>query len=130
MHYRFGDVAELTGHDIAIDEEKRLIVYRLYWHVLKTAPVDYTVFAHLVDASGEMIANGDSQPFNGDYPTTQWQADEQFVEERTLPLPQASGNYRIFVGLYQPPDDERLPVTNVDSQPVENNEVLLDSILR
>jgi hypothetical protein len=130
MHYRFGDMAELIGHDIVIDEEKRLIVYRLYWHVLKAAPVDYTVFAHLVAASGKMIADGDSQPFNGDYPTTQWRAGEQFVEERTLPLPQASGNYRIFVGLYQPPDDERLPVTNVDGQPVENNEVLLDSILR
>jgi hypothetical protein len=130
MHYRFGDMAELTGHDIAIDVEKRLIVYRLYWHVLKTPPVDYTVFAHLVDASGKMIANGDSQPFNGDYPTTQWQAGEQFVEDRTLPLPQASGDYRIFVGLYQPPNDERLPVTNVDGQPVENNEVFLDSILR
>ncbi len=130
MHYRFGDVAELTGHDIAVVEEKRLIVYRLYWHVLKTAPVDYTVFAHLMDASGKMIASGDSQPFNGDYPTTRWQAGEQFVEERTLPLPQASGNYRISIGLYHLPNGERLPVTDVDSQPVENNEVLLDSISR
>lgn len=130
MRYRFGDVAELTGHDVAIDEEKRLIVYRLYWHVLKTAPVDYTVFAHLMDASGEMIASGDSPPFNGDYPTTQWQAGEQFVEERTLPLPQASGSYRISVGLYQLPNAERLLVTTADGRPVANNEVFLNSIVR
>ena len=38
------------------------------------APLDanYTIFAHLVDADGQIIAQQDQQPLGGRYPTTVW----------------------------------------------------------
>ncbi len=81
-HYRLGDAIELLGYDV--DLQAGEVRYRLYWHALKDGGEDFTVFAHVLDADGTQIGQGDSQPFGGDYPTSAWRAGETFVEERLV----------------------------------------------
>ncbi|RMF04729.1 MAG: hypothetical protein D6768_02525, partial [Chloroflexi bacterium] len=73
---------------------------------------DYTVFVHLLDENDQMVAGSDSQPLNGRYPTTIWQADETIPDTHTLPLPQnlPPGTYRLALGLYHQPSGQRLPL--------------------
>ncbi len=117
--YRLGDAIELMGYDRPqFDREHGVIRYRLYWHVADNAaaiPDDYTVFAHALDDQGAQIGQGDSQPFNGDYPTSMWSAGESFVEERALALTAgvAPDNVILALGLYRLSDGARLPVVDV-----------------
>lgn len=73
----------------------------------------YTLFAHLVDASGNIIAQDDAQPFDGAYPTTLWDANEVVTDSLTLQLPPdlPVGTYALEFGIYRAADIQRLPVT-------------------
>jgi hypothetical protein len=76
--------------------------------------VDYTVFVHLSDPSGYIVAQHDSQPAAGAYPTSAWTPGESLDEEVQVPLPTAlpSGQYRLTVGLYDLKTMARLPVVD------------------
>ena len=76
-HDRLGDAIELVGYDAPqFEPAQGLLKYRLYWRALGTPAEDYTVFAHVLDADGKLIGQADSQPFDGDYPTSVWRAGE------------------------------------------------------
>ncbi|MGB3715399.1 MAG: glycosyltransferase family 39 protein [Candidatus Promineifilaceae bacterium] len=83
------------GEDLIID---------LYWKATGTPSHDYTVFVHLVDADGNLIATGDGPPMSGDYPTSFWREGDQIMDEHimTLPADLLPGTYRISVGFYDP----------------------------
>jgi hypothetical protein len=85
---------------------------RLYWRAASLPDQDYTVFVHLLDSSGKLIAQADSQPRGGDYPTSVWAAGDVIPDDHTLNLPAdlAPGDYVIRVGLYLAPNGPRLPL--------------------
>lgn len=79
----FSGGVELLGAEVSSWAGERLRV-RLRWRA--TAPLDgnYTVFLHYL-RDGERIAQGDSQPVGGHYPTHQWHPgeiinDDHYVE--------------------------------------------------
>ena len=127
--YRLGDSIELTGYDAPwIDGPS--IRYRLYWHVLKLLPEDYTVFAHLLDSNGKTASQGDGPPFDGDYPTSWWRAGEQFVEERSIPLPTRADDFSVVVGLYRLSNGMRLPVFDAAGNAVPDGQIVLKPTVR
>ncbi len=73
---------------------------------------DYTVFVHLVNANGEIVAQGDGPPMGGSYPTGLWDRDEEITDGHIIHIPQdlPSGQYQILVGLYNLDTLVRLPV--------------------
>jgi hypothetical protein len=86
----------------------------LYWEA-KTRPTrDYTVFVHLLNSSGKMVAQADGQPLEGRYPTDLWAAPEKLADRHSLRLPAdlAPGDYRLRIGLYALADGHRVPVLN------------------
>ncbi|MBP6471993.1 MAG: glycosyltransferase family 39 protein [Chloroflexi bacterium] len=104
----FGDQAALVGYDLQPDgADLRL---RLYWQALAPMAVDYTMFAHLLRADGQLLAQHDAQPGNGRYPTTIWDSGEIVVEEVVLRVPPNAVPARIAVGLYRLDTLERLAV--------------------
>ena len=126
--YRLGDAIELIGYDVPrVDANQPSVTYRLYWRAMKDGAQDYTVFAHLLDQSGAQIGLGDSQPFNGDYPTSAWRAGETAVEERAVTLTTGTipENATLAIGLYRLADGTRLPVIDGAGQRVLNDEILL-----
>lgn len=84
----------------------------LYWQALAVPSTDYTVFAHLRNAAGETVAQKDSPPAGGVYPTSLWDSGEIIKDELNIPLEQVKpGQYELVVGLYDFASGARLPVT-------------------
>lgn len=73
---------------------------------------NYTLFAHMTDAQGNIIAQRDAQPLDNAYPTTLWNANEQVTDTLVLEIPRDApwGNYVLEFGVYRARDIERLPL--------------------
>jgi hypothetical protein len=81
----------------------------LRWQALRKLPADYTVFVHVLDSSGALVAQQDSQPRAASYPTSLWDAGEVVDDPHPLTVASAPG-LRLEIGLYTFPDLRRLPV--------------------
>jgi 4-amino-4-deoxy-L-arabinose transferase-like glycosyltransferase len=82
----------------------------LYWEARSKPSLDYTVFVHLVDETGNQVAGADGPPVGGDSPTSWWRSGDQIADthEMKLPAGMPPGDYRIVVGLYDPGSGQRL----------------------
>jgi hypothetical protein len=96
----------------------------LCWESLAPAPLDYTVFVHLYDANGTLLATGDGPPMNGAFPTRLWQPGDVIADTHRLPLPAGNEDYRIGVGLYDPISGARLQAVQA-GQPLPDDTVFL-----
>jgi 4-amino-4-deoxy-L-arabinose transferase-like glycosyltransferase len=79
------------------------IAVELVWRDVRPAPIGYTVFLHVDDAKGNLVAQHDSPPVLGFGPTNAWKAG-QVTEDRfgiALPATLPSGDYDLHVGLYR-----------------------------
>jgi 4-amino-4-deoxy-L-arabinose transferase-like glycosyltransferase len=86
----------------------------LYWRAHGVPAADYTVFVHLLDASGTQVANADGPPVGGDYPTSWWRAGDIVDDRHLLDLPAdlIPGDFTVAVGLYEPGSGERLQLAD------------------
>ena len=88
----------------------------LYWHAAAASPTAYTVFVHLLNASGQVIAQQDSPPTNGNRPTSGWVTNEFIADPHVLTFnaagQQYSGAASIEIGLYDPITGQRVRVGN------------------
>jgi hypothetical protein len=93
------------------------IVVILVWRVSAPPEADYTIFAHLVDASGKIVAQSDAPP-TGDS-TSQWRPTRQYVHATVLPIDANTppGTYRLEIGLYNAATMERVLVLDTNNQP-------------
>ncbi len=74
----------------------------LHWSAATPVSESYTVFTHVVDASGKIVAQQDNLPVGGLAPTTSWQPGKVVWDAYKLQLPGdlAPGEYRLLIGLY------------------------------
>ena len=81
------------------------------WTTEAPLDTDYTIFAHLVDAEGSIIAQHDQQPLGGRYPTTVWEAGEVVSDTISITLPaEAAGKTACLrLGMYDQRSLVRLP---------------------
>jgi hypothetical protein len=75
---------------------------QLAWHVEQTPNRDLTLFLHLLDTSGNIVAQLDRKPFAGRFPTPVWRPGETLVEQVDIPLPSPlqPGRYALRLGWY------------------------------
>lgn len=106
---RFGDVIRLAGYTIALDGDTLRL--QLVWRAEAVPPTDYTVFVHVLDETGLVVAQADAPPLAGGYPTSLWDAGETIFDPRTVSLAGLpSGRYGLRLGWYDPQTGARLPV--------------------
>jgi hypothetical protein len=109
---QFGPFVELTGYDLlpAMHSPGSPLEVTLHWHVLQTPDRDYHVFVHLLDASGEIVAQHDGPAGGGTLPALGWLPGEYLIDPHSLDLPSdlPEGDYRLAVGLYDPATGQRL----------------------
>ena len=88
------------------------LCFELQWHTTRPLPTDYTVFIHVLDQNGQIVAQSDLQPGGGYAPTSGWPIGQPIADRHGLILPPtfAPGEYHIVVGLYGP-DGVRLHTT-------------------
>ncbi len=85
----------------------------LRWQVRESPGMALTTFVHLGDPSQSPLAQGDSVPLGGHYPTTLWATGEVFSDtyELTIPPKLPPGLYPVHIGLYNPENGARQVLT-------------------
>jgi 4-amino-4-deoxy-L-arabinose transferase-like glycosyltransferase len=106
-NYVFGNEVALIGYDLRAQE----LEITLYWKRMTAIADDYTVFVHLLDGSGKIVAQRDSQPSGGRNPTSLWDDGEIVVDHYSFDQ-LARGTYQVRVGLYRADTNERLGLGN------------------
>lgn len=75
----------------------------LLWSVQNTLTIDFTTSVFLLDNSGQVVAQMDSQPFSGQRPTTGWQTDAVIYDPKILQLAGDTvppGSYQVGITVY------------------------------
>lgn len=95
----------------------------LRWQTAQALPPDYSIFVHLLDASGHMLAQADGPPYDGLYPLRNWQPGQIITDARRLAVP--DGLAAIAIGIYDLAANSRLPATDSTSQPLPNDSLII-----
>jgi hypothetical protein len=125
LQSNLSDAVALTGYSsMLVENNYRLF---LFWEVLAPVPQNLTQFVHVRNGANDTVAQIDSQPIGGTYPTTQWRPGETVVDVLDIPIPAdiPPGEYKILAGLYDWKTLERLVVVDDESG---ENAVLVDTI--
>jgi len=108
----FGPSVELVGYDLneATLTPGSSLAVTLHWHALETPDRNYHTFVHLLDAQGNIVAQHDGRPGNGELPTLGWLPGEYLLDPHLVQVPAGlpAGAYRLGVGLYEPKTEVRL----------------------
>ena len=118
----------LIGYDLEPPTDS-LLRLTLYWSTDNPIEVDYTVFVHLLNSKGEIVAQHDRAPAKGDCPTVDWPPHEVIVDRIKLNLPRdlPSDTYRLIAGMYHRSTLQRLPLFQ-DGVQLPQDSVLLTTI--
>jgi 4-amino-4-deoxy-L-arabinose transferase-like glycosyltransferase len=104
---QFGLDLQLRGYtDIPLEPGQPLRM-KLFWKVLGSPSVNYSLFAHLIGDDGQRYAQVDLPHL-----TSHWQADRYLTTELIVPLPASlkAGSYQLVIGWYDPATGQRLPL--------------------
>ena len=110
LEANLGDQMRLFGYDL--DLNKETLDLTLYWEALDQISYDYTIFVHVINANGQIIAQADTQPWwEVPIPTTTWFRGEKLRHHHPITLPGdlPPGDYRLHAGVYYWQTLERLP---------------------
>jgi hypothetical protein len=125
--YRLGDAIGLTGYDLR--RESGDLFLTLHWSSLASVGRDYTVFVHLLNSDGNVVAQADSPPVGGDYPTSLWAPGETIVGQRALDVEGlSSGVYELALGMYLLETGDRLPATDADGERLTHDVIPLTEV--
>lgn len=97
----FGEVGGLVGTRVLPGKDGRLNM-SLLWSSQSITPEDYTVFVHVTDLFGNLIAQDDNMPAFGGYPTSFWDSGDVIEDTHEVVLPSSAGceTYRVEIGMY------------------------------
>jgi hypothetical protein len=82
-----------------IEREAGVPVLNLDWFVGGSIDPDVTVFVHVLNDAGHVVAQADGDLVGGYVPIGVWQKNDRVRESRVLPI-ESAGHYRIALGLY------------------------------
>ncbi|MBN1248254.1 MAG: DUF2142 domain-containing protein [Anaerolineae bacterium] len=119
-----GDVAEIWA--VSVDQEEVMpgspVYIRVNWQPLRWTEEPLTVFVHLIDEAGIVVAQRDTWPGLSRAPTTSWRADVPFVDTYRVDLPAtlyAPNSLTVHIGLYGNTVG-RLPIAVGDAPPTDS----------
>ena len=93
----------------------------LYWQPLAEMEQDYNVFLHVLGRDEQVIAQEDTYPGMGSYPTSLWQVGRVIKDTYgmyVLPESKAPSRFRVDVGVYDRSTGEVLPAFDRDGHPL------------
>jgi hypothetical protein len=82
----------------------------LHWQTSTPIETPYNIFVHLLDATGNLVAQSDVRPEGDVHSTIRWRPGETIEDRHLLELPGdlAAGPYQLVVGLYDLRTGDRL----------------------
>ncbi|MBI5305122.1 MAG: glycosyltransferase family 39 protein [Chloroflexi bacterium] len=92
----------------------------LYWRATAAINRDYTIFAQLIDARGQIVAGVDTQPQHGASPTSRWRANQSTADGMVIPVDAdvPPGEYSLALGWYDLTTMHRLELLNASGEPM------------
>src|SRR5207248_5547182 len=74
----------------------------LYWRSERKLDLNYTISAQLGAEGGDRLAQRDSWPWDGYFPTGEWAVGQQVSDPYVLDLPPSlpAGRYALRLGIY------------------------------
>ena len=122
--HTFGD-AKLDHYGINVGSDG--VRLTLQWSADTQPTTDATWFVHLLDANGQIVAQQDRAPQGGYAPLTRWTPGTPVTDRLFFPL--ASGTntdgWTLRIGWVHPGSNDRVPVIDVQGQPVADGFILL-----
>ena len=108
----------------SVETEAGIPVLNLQWAIAGMIDPNQTVFVHMRDASGRIVAQADGDLIGGMAPLGDWPAGSTIRERRPLIVPRdlQAGRYTVAVGLYNRATLERIA-------PTESNQQITDGAL-
>ncbi len=107
VSYSFDHQIALSGYDARVSADS--LDLTLYWQARVQPMHAYTVFAHVVDASGQPAGQQDNMPVHDQLPTSCWQPGEYVTDPYAIQLKaNAPRPLTIEVGLYRLENGTRL----------------------
>ena len=116
---QFNAAVALVDATATVDDGRLQI--DLTWQVLEPPSPDATVFVHVLDASGQLIAQADGDSLAGTYPFWQWTPGLVARDRRALDV--SGSRLSLWVGLYDRATSERLAATSTGGTPFADNAV-------
>ncbi len=125
----WNDQVRLPGFDLV--QEESTLALTVYWQALQRMDTDYTVFVHLLDEQGNIVAQDDALPRRSTYPTSWWEASEIVADTILLNLTAVPpGEYVLAIGLYDRKTGVRATAVSDTHETFPNNSVPLTTISR
>ena len=110
----FGDQLRLL--DYATDRKDDQLTLRLTWQARQPMNTDYTIFVHVMDQTGQRIAQDDRYSFwLFAQPTRHWPTGESIFSQHIINLPVEAQLGEIQLGVYDSATFERLPLMGGDT---------------
>ena len=117
----FGGLFSLL--EVEVVHEGQEIVVTSWWAARQRIAEDYTLFVHLRDQDGQLLAQADGPPNDGLSPTRIWQAGDVIRDVRRLPAASSEGGTLLF-GAYAALSGERLPAA-LSAQALPDNSYVI-----
>jgi hypothetical protein len=124
---RLGEVIILVGYDQSpLLAPQSPLSITLVWRAEATPDADYTVFVHLIDENGVLIAQDDHPPLEGEYRTSFWAFGDVVRDPYHLTVEDALSPCvcTLMVGMYNSKTGERLPAYDGLGVRFENDAII------
>jgi hypothetical protein len=118
---RFGDFALET---YGIEQTDSGLLVTVQWSLKQVVSDNDTWFIHVVDSSGNVVAQQDRQPQGGYAPTSTWKMGETITDRLYFPDVKGDG-LRLRVGWVDPATHNLLPTVDPDGKAVPDNFILI-----
>jgi hypothetical protein len=111
----FSGEMQLLGYDLATPTAQpgQALELTLYWQALIPMDRNWSIFVHVVDEAGVIVAQRDRYPGAGSLATTLLEPGQTFADHYVIPIPEAAYApvpAELVVGLYDLTDGARLPL--------------------
>jgi hypothetical protein len=107
---RFGEALILDAYRTVWNSTEFRVI--LYWHASARLTQDLVISVQVLDDHGRLIAQHDSEPVNGNLPTTAWPIGLTVRDEHVIAMPDAgTADRRTIVVVYNRTAGTRLPVS-------------------
>ena len=102
-----------------LSQTGQILDVHLRWLPRQPFGQDYSVFLHILDGAGKLVAQADGPPAGGQWPTRYWLAGVPVDDGRAVTLPAGlpAGRYVVAAGLYRLDTGERLEAVPAGPEP-------------
>jgi hypothetical protein len=125
---RLGSVIELGSTQIISRDQTIEVV--LNYRLLQKVDQDLSVFVHLYNSAGQLVAQSDGYPLLGLAPFWMWPADQTLQDRHTItwPADAPAGSYQIGLGVYDRGSGQRLEAAAADGSRFPNDTVIIGAV--